>query len=154
MDIPSIILRLLTDGIVDGEYHDSLSSLNELLRPIQYEAVGWPDGSCIVLKDNHSSYPPDSRTKEIEDVFKKVVRGISVSGEVVDMLIRERWMESTSEGYRLSKRSLVQHKDFILGLGEGYTVCDVCGFLRSENEVHKFCKELLESERGFGRKKN
>ncbi|UYI26850.1 non-structural maintenance of chromosome element 1-like protein [Encephalitozoon cuniculi] len=147
MDVSSIVLKLLTDGIVDGEHRDVLSSLNELLRPVEYEAVRWPDGSCIVLKDNRSSHPPDSRTMEIEEVFRNVVFGIPVSGDVVDMLMADRWIENVGGELRLSRKSLVQHMDFILGLGGRYVVCNVCGFLSEEGEIHGFCSMLLENER-------
>lgn len=153
MDVSSIALKLLSDGIVDGEYGEVLITLNDLLRPIQYEAVRWPDGSCIVLKDNRISWPPDFGIKEIEDVFRRVVCGMPVSGDVVDTLIQERWIEDGGGNPKLSKRSLVQHADFILGLGGGYVVCDVCGFLNEEGEIHGFCKALLEKERGFDGKK-
>ncbi|AFM99052.1 hypothetical protein EHEL_091580 [Encephalitozoon hellem ATCC 50504] len=149
MDVPSIILKLLADGIVYGEYYEALGALNELLRPIQYEVVRWPDGSCIVLKDNRSLCQPDARAKEIEEVFRRVACGMPVSGDVVDALIRERWIENVDGSLLLSKRSLVQHTDFILGLEGGYVICDVCGFLSAGGEVHEFCKSLLEKERGL-----
>ncbi|AFN83772.1 hypothetical protein EROM_091560 [Encephalitozoon romaleae SJ-2008] len=152
MDVSSIILKLLSDGIVDGEYDSVLTTLNELLRPIQYEAVRWPDGSCIVLKDNRSSWPPDLGIEEVEDVFRRVVCGMPVSGDIVDMLIQERWIENVEGNPQLSRRSLVQHTDFILGLGGRYVICDVCGFLNEEGGIHGFCKALLEKERGFDEK--
>lgn len=143
MDVSDLIVRLLTDGVFHGEYDGSVSSLNELLRPIQYEAVKWPDGSCIVLKDVFESHPPNPRANEIEEVFTRIVHNTHVSGEILDMLIREKWVEDVNGRPQLAKRTLVQHKEFISGLNGRYKICDICGFLSEGEDMHSFCRLTL-----------
>lgn len=150
MSVLSVVLRLLAEGVVSGESKDIIGPVNELLRPIQYEAVGWPDGSCIVLKDCRGLCPVDAGAKEAEEVFRSVAMGIHVQGDTLDMLIRDGWAEEVGEELRLSKRSLVQHADFILTLGGRYVLCGVCGFLSDGERTHSFCRALLEGERNGG----
>lgn len=147
----AVAIRLLADGIFYGEFDGAMDVLNELLRPIQYEAVQWPDGSCIVLKDSYESHPPDPRAREVADIFTKIVldADMPLCGDVLDSLVRDRWVESVDGRLGLTKRSLVQYADFISGLDGRYRVCSICGFLSDGDELHESCRSLLEEGRGL-----
>lgn len=146
MDLADVIVKLLTEGMFSEEYHGTIESLNELLRPIGYEVVQWPDKSCIVLKDIHETHAPDTKAKEAEDAFTRIVLGMPVSEGILDMLIRDKWVEHIDGVLQLTKRALVQHTDFISALNGKYKHCSVCGFLNYGNDLHHFCKSLLEEK--------
>lgn len=141
MDESDVIVRLLSEGVFVGEYTGSMASLNKQLKILQYEAMQWPDGSCIVLRDNNQ-HPADPRAGEIEEIFVGISLGRDVAGDLVDMLVRNGWIEERSGRLGLTKRSLVQHRELVSGLEGRYRMCEMCGFLSDGDNLHAFCREL------------
>jgi hypothetical protein len=152
MELKDTVQKLLAEGIAELASEDLTLRLNELLRPIQYEAVQWPDKSCVVLRDTMKSSTPsfpwtDMHLKEVKDVFKQIVHGQPVTSDVVNMLVENKWVEDANGELVLSKRTLVQHKEYILALGGRYRECGICGFLVDGAAMHDYCGELLVERR-------
>ncbi|KAH9410788.1 hypothetical protein HK407_10g15540 [Ordospora pajunii] len=142
MEVCDVVCKLLADGVVYGIHGCIVEAANELLRPMEYEVIEWPDRSCLLLKDHRTSCRHDGRLEEIKEVLRKVVYKEPANGEVLDMLILNGWVCEAEEGLEVTKRTLVQHSEFILSLDEVYKQCEICGFL-SKSEMHEVCRDMV-----------
>jgi hypothetical protein len=147
-----VIQKLLAEGMAEVTFEMPVSELNELLRPIQYEAVQWPDKSCIVLKDMLGSCTPSfpwtgTCLSEAKEVLKQIIHRQPVTSDVASLLVENKWIEDINGELVLSKRALVQHRDYILKLGGRYKECSICSFLVDGAAVHSYCQELLEKKK-------
>ncbi|KAM0672685.1 hypothetical protein OCOL_000417 [Ordospora colligata] len=148
MEVCDVVCKLLTDGIVYGTHGHVVGAANELLRPMEYEVIEWPDRSCLLLKDHRTNCRYDAYLDEVKEVLRRVVYKETTSGEVFDMLIANGWVFEAEDGPEVTKRTLIQHSEFILSLGEIYKQCEICGFL-SKSSMHEYCRDMICNQNAY-----
>lgn len=152
MVVEDLILKLLSEGVIYNYPAGSVSKINEVLNICHFEAVEWPDKSCILLKDASSITTPifpwnEEKIDQTKEIFKKIIFKEQITDNFINELIETGWVEHNNGNYSLSKRALVQHTEFIMALNGRYKVCDVCKFLCDEIPIHDYCRKLLQSKK-------
>ena len=144
-----ILFDLLTNGY--SYITDILvTQLNKKLRLLNYEAVMWSDKSILILRDLENGdeifYPWKNATiSEAKNIIEKLIyredKGFKFNKESTALLLNEKWIEKTNDGYELGKRFLVQYDDYLILLDCGYNRCKYCSIVLYDAEYHEHCHE-------------
>lgn len=143
-----ILYELLTTGSFDvtNKSYD-LSYINQQLLLLNCAAREWYDKRTLILV--YSELPAEvhktSIVKNDVELFKKLVNDEKVSGERMQFMVANGWATSESDGsYALSKKFMMQFKDFILKNSEIYKECSVCKIVVKGEGEHPYCRKRKE----------
>jgi hypothetical protein len=144
----SIILNLLSKGLLIQTGEIDIQKTNKKLRPIGYEAVIFPNRSVIVLKSKadlkgRQTTWKEKEIEEIKEIFVKIaMQGwLKEDSRVIEMLLDSLYLKKTGGKLYFTERALVQFEDFIADLNGRFRKCKLCGFLEDEGKYHKECEE-------------
>lgn len=144
-----IIYELLTTGsyTVDKIAYD-LNYINQQLRILNCAAREWYDKQTLILV--YTELPNERGKFEIVNrdikLFKQLINNEIVLDERIDFLCENGWVEKELNGiYALSKKFLMQFKEFILENSSLYNVCGVCQILVKNEKEHQYCRNKKES---------
>ncbi|KAM0679592.1 hypothetical protein GINT2_002221 [Glugoides intestinalis] len=144
----SIILSLLSKGLLIHTGEIDIHKINKKIRSLGYEAVQFPNRNVIVLK---SSADPKGqqipwKEREIQEI-KEIFVTIAMQGwlreesKVIEMLLESFYLKKIGEKLYFTERALVEFEDFIADLNGKFGKCELCGFLGDEGNYHKECEE-------------
>lgn len=142
-----ILYNLLTKGIHQVSKPYDLEYLNSQLRMLDCVAKEWYDQSCLILiKQEEEKHLTEAMKKEIKkecNTLIKIMNDENVK-ECSLNLIDNGWIETMDNKYFLSKKFLLQYKDFIMANSKEYFECELCKILVKSSRIHDFCKSKRE----------
>ncbi|ORD98280.1 hypothetical protein A0H76_2788 [Hepatospora eriocheir] len=153
VDLGYLARNLLENGIIETNEDVNIHDLNDLLVPLQFYAIKWPDYNnenkqfnTIVLKNcannkNNLIHPwKESTTKEAIKVIEAIANDTFVNSYLIDDLIEQKYVIKNDKEYSLGLRTLINYEDYLIELNpKKYKKCRGCLLIVEHANKHKNC---------------
>ncbi|KAM0688525.1 hypothetical protein COBT_000208 [Conglomerata obtusa] len=119
-----------------------LSIINSTFRSLNCIAKYWYDNSVIILIDNNeqSIAKTEIARKDAAFFIKIINNDIMYNYERKDLLYNNGWIDFDNVQIVLSKKFILQHKNFILANSDQWFDCSICKILVYQKNIHTYCQ--------------
>ncbi|EJW01545.1 hypothetical protein EDEG_03889 [Edhazardia aedis USNM 41457] len=152
-----ILFELITTGIsITNNRKYDFSKILEELRLLNYSAQEWYDNSEILLIDKEINPESKENLQNQMELITRIVDDANIDEDEITQLIHNGWVEKISAQekhfnnnhphvYKLSKRFLIQYKDYLKNNFDSFNDCKLCGILVNNDEYHSYCRGVIRS---------